>query len=787
METLIKAAGRALLCGILLLVAGAGDAVSDRPTAAPGTCAPAEAPRRYDPRLAVSLNQIDDYPQKPALSRSADGRWAAWVTHCGDLARNRNIYTLWVYDLDAVRHALAGRVPVPAAAFALSREAWESEPGISELQWSPNGRRLTFLSRAGLSLDRIEALDLGSGETTILVDSLHRILAYRQVPAGIVYARAAMAVVAPQAPAAPQPERDGYVPAGELLPRYLGLMPPASSSSRGSGEIWLSPLDGSPRQLATIPESIDFAFPAISFSPDGRHAVAAIPPRVPIDNWRRYRVGSPNLQARLDAGTATQLHLFDLRTGAVRPLIDAPAGSMFGYSLIYDEAIWTADGKSVILRSSGLPLANAPTGEIEQRLRHPYVVEVEVPSLRVHPIARLPARSDTAGAADTELAPSAIFITRGGAEVSYERRRASGPFGVARFGKEAGRWRARAASGLRAGESDASLSIEVHQDYDHPPSVVATDRATDRTVQVQDLNPILRSLDIGRVTVFEWRDTRGRSWRGGLVHPPGQPAAGALPLVIQFYGFRESEFLADGPHTTAFAARSIAARNMLVLQVPRPPEFDVPDEGPSNLDMILAAIDALASRGLVDRARVGLVGFSATCYPVKYAIANAPNAFRAAVTADGRDMGLFEYILNYSETPRIGAFDAYFDAMFGGGPYTATGLDRWRELSPIFKASQVRAALLDQGSLRAAVLYGWEMHAALRRNHVPSEILNFPAGRHELVMPAERTLSMQATVDWMSFWLLGMEDLPTVPPSVLARWRSMREEQRAHHGADTHR
>jgi hypothetical protein len=190
----------ARLCMVVMPMwfAGAGAVAIQAETAA-SRCAPAEVPRRYDPRLSVSLNALDDYPQLPAISRSPDGRWAAWVTHCVDLARNRNVYTLWVYDLGALRLALRHDAQVPQPAFSLSREAWESEPGISGLQWSGDGRRLAFLTREGLSHDRIETLDLASGATSVTVDSPARILAYRQVPSGTVYARAATEAVSAQA------------------------------------------------------------------------------------------------------------------------------------------------------------------------------------------------------------------------------------------------------------------------------------------------------------------------------------------------------------------------------------------------------------------------------------------------------------------------------------------------------------------------------------------------------------------------------------------------------------
>ena len=72
-----------------------------------------------------------------------------------------------------------------------------------------------------------------------------------------------------------------------------------------------------------------------------------------------------------------------------------------------------------------------------------------------------------------------------------------------------------------------------------------------------------------------------------------------------------------------------------------------------------------------------------------------------------------------------------------------------------------------------------ELYVGLRANGRAVELLHFPQGEHELKKPREREASLQATVDWVSFWLLGVESAATPARSEqFSRWRALQSLRR---------
>ena len=57
-----------------------------------------------------------------------------------------------------------------------------------------------------------------------------------------------------------------------------------------------------------------------------------------------------------------------------------------------------------------------------------------------------------------------------------------------------------------------------------------------------------------------------------------------------------------------------------------------------------SAIDYLDRRGLIDRNRVGIMGFSRTFWYVTYTLTHSKHHFAAAAIADGLDYSYFQYM-----------------------------------------------------------------------------------------------------------------------------------------------
>src|SRR5438477_4962258 len=159
------------------------------------------------------------------------------------------------------------------------------------------------------------------------------------------------------------------------------------------------------------------------------------------------------------------------------------------------------------------------------------------------------------------------------------------------------------------------LEVQIRQGINQPPLLVASNKAGSRVVW--DPNPQLKNIDLGEATVYKWKDEQGRSFTGGLFKPPNYKAEHRYPLVIQTHGFDESFFFPSGPGMpTAFAARALAAAGIVVLQVDEDCPFVTPQEGSCAASAYESGVKKLVSDGLVDPEKVGIIGFSRSCYYV---------------------------------------------------------------------------------------------------------------------------------------------------------------------------
>jgi len=230
--------------------------------------------------------------------------------------------------------------------------------------------------------------------------------------------------------------------------------------------------------------------------------------------------------------------------------------------------------------------------------------------------------------------------------------------------------------------------------------------------------------------------------------------------------------MVDGPFSTAFAAQALANRGIMVLQADeRVDAFGTSGEPDAEQANYEGAIDYLDSRGMIDRERVGLIGFSRTCYHVKHMLTHSKYAIAAASVTDGVDGGYFQYMAFANGNPGLADL---FDVIEGGRPF-GDGLKSWLEKAPDFRLDRVRTPLLITAlDPNYSVLGEWEWFAGLSRLGKPVEFLVLREGTHELEKPWDRLTSQQTNVDWFAFWLKGEEDTNPAKAEQYIRWRKLR-------------
>jgi dipeptidyl aminopeptidase/acylaminoacyl peptidase len=320
-----------------------------------------------------------------------------------------------------------------------------------------------------------------------------------------------------------------------------------------------------------------------------------------------------------------------------------------------------------------------------------------------------------------------------------------------------------------------------------PPTLHAVNRATGQERLVFDPNPGLAArFALGRVEPVSFADRDGRWWSALLYHPVGERADRHYPLVIQAHGHAPASSFSlyglglaapgTGPSWSVYAAQPLAGRGIAVLQIEDKRiagTSGTPREPQMYQRAFEAGVDYLAGRGLVDRDRVGLSGFSRSGWHIEYALTHSDLVFAAALTSDNLSGGYVEDSL----TP--GGLDRE-----NGGPPFGTGLASWLETAPAFSAERVRTPLrgqVESGGL-AGMLFKWELFARLRRLGAPVELAVVPhvdRGSHNLLNPSQLLAVKQGAVDWFDFWLNGREDPDPTKAAQYERWRGLRAKRDA--------
>jgi hypothetical protein len=286
-----------------------------------------------------------------------------------------------------------------------------------------------------------------------------------------------------------------------------------------------------------------------------------------------------------------------------------------------------------------------------------------------------------------------------------------------------------------------------------------------------DLNPQFKDRAFGLVEDIAFKATDGHTVKAGLYRPPGYVSGRRYPLVIQTHAWNPNKFLIDGPWPSAFAAQPLAGRGIVVLQLEEDlSKTSTPAEAPEEMAAYEGAIDFLDGVGLIDRDRVGIIGFSRTGFGVKYTLTHSRYHFVAATIADGSDGGYFGYLSLLTSIPSHGPD---MEGVNGGAPF-GENLLSWFKNSPGFNLDKVSTAVREEAYGRVSLFFAWEWFVGLSRLREPIELIYLPDATHVLTKPWERMTSQQGNVDWFCFWLKGEEDADSSKKEQYVRWRKLR-------------
>jgi dipeptidyl aminopeptidase/acylaminoacyl peptidase len=265
-------------------------------------------------------------------------------------------------------------------------------------------------------------------------------------------------------------------------------------------------------------------------------------------------------------------------------------------------------------------------------------------------------------------------------------------------------------------------------------------------------NAALADLTLGRTETVTWKGPGGRTLDGVLTYPTDYAPGRRYPLVLMVHG---------GPNSASRERYNIvryvmAAHQWLVFE----PNYRGSDndgnafyasiyrdagQGPG--EDVMAGVESLKSRGLVDASRMAVTGWSYGGFMTTWLAGHYP-VWKAAVAGAAVTDWVEMYDLSDGNVTQAFAT--------GASPYVGDGMELNRRQSPASAMTKIRAPTLvmcNTGDFRVPITQSYGLYRALMDNHVTTEFYAIPSGGHFPGDPVRQMDVYQRWIDWLQRFL----------------------------------
>lgn len=766
---------RASVLLAVLCVATSGVAVAaSRPVQA-ADCVQIKYPVYYDNNNAVY----------GTIKISPDGHKVAYLLKAPNIAKDDNTFELYVRDISERGRENGSLISTGVKS--------------SHIEWIESGKSIAMLTARGLV--SLVAINVATRDEVKLFRTDKNIVEYAISSDGTAVAfttEASHSDSKDEIPHDPGEVARGYPIIDHLSETESRAKTNVYISHRKVNDEWTTPVQlrfhdpFSQADLSEFATYRDGYTQRLSLSPDGRYLLFSyIPDHVPTE-WEEH----PYVKAFREAGSPLMITvLYEMRSGvAVVPLNTVTALSSV--------PVWSSDG---LLYAVHAPSPFGSTWEKEDLSAHHLApsetntFEVNVVTRKIEEVFR-----------DAEHDEAPLFVQTNGDVLIHASSTV-----VNRYSRDEKGWRivetihlpSPAQDHIFPMVSDGKQVIGVLQAPTVPPDLFIYQPDSNTIRMLTKLNPQLESLDFATVRTIQWRTADGVDITGQLFQPSGYIPGRRYPLVIQTKGLGSSFACDSGgaTHDPAFAPQPIASAGMFYLarggaptEAAMSPQIEAehfPKQYPGKLgeaahamDIWDSAVRYLDSQGLIDPARVGIIGFSRTGWHVEFGLFMSKLHFAAATVSDNVQYSLGEYFLLARQ---FGTSDG--DYMYGGPPYGET-FKNWMTYSVSFNLDKIHTPLLmesmgygarddTQYKIPLPLAVPSETFVGLNRLHKPVEWYFYPDGEHQPESPVTRLFSLQRNVDWYRFWLQDYERPNPEDPSQYKRWEHLRELRNSDYNA----
>jgi len=302
-----------------------------------------------------------------------------------------------------------------------------------------------------------------------------------------------------------------------------------------------------------------------------------------------------------------------------------------------------------------------------------------------------------------------------------------------------------------------------------PPQVERIDLDSGERAVLLDPNAALRARGAPRVEHLSWRLADGRV-SSGTIFFPSRTSGVRAPVFLTYYycyGYLRGGVGDEFPLFQLVDAGFVVG---CLNTVPFGDWGDGVDRYRAAQASVQSLLDLLDRQGVIDRARVGMGGFSAGSEAAMWIAMNTNLLAAASISSPPYEPAAYWMgAMRGRDNPRV-----MREFMQAGPPDEDE--KRWRLFSPALNVARISTPLLMQFPAQE-VRHAAEFHARLSNTTTPVEMYAFPEEAHVKIQPRHRYAVYRRNLDWFRYWLQNYVDPDPARAEQYRRWDALRRRQ----------